>query len=571
MYLSKLFTKTTKESSSDAESANADLLTRGGFIFKNMAGVYTILPLGLKVLSKIERILREEMDKVGSEMFMSALSPSENWEKTGRKESVSVLFQASAANSLSEKLNDAHYILNSTHEELVTPAVARFCGSYQDFPTATYQIQTKYRNEARPKSGLLRCREFRMKDLYSFHTSEEDMNRYFREEADPAYQAFFERVGLGELTERVWASGGDFSAQHSLEFQTRCATGEDLIFINSKTGEHYNREIAECIAPVWGDPDEAEKPREDVVGKGIVGVDELAAFLKIEVERTTKTLLYQADDRVIAVAVRGGYDVNEEKVRSVVGCSSLALASADVVEKVTGAKVGYAGPIGLPDRVEVYWDDSTQGRKNFECGANVTDEHTINANFGRDVEEPSKFYDLKVACEGDICPDTGGPYETYRACEVGNLFTLYTKFSDAFDWQFVDKEGKEQPVYMGCYGIGTTRTMGVLAEVFHDEHGLLWPAAVAPAQYHIVPLSKSDDEESYQVAEKLYQDLTSTGKECIFDDRLSQSTGSRLADADLIGCPVRLVVSKKSLEAGGVEVKERKSDSVQVVSIDSIS
>ena len=571
MYLSKLFTRTSKEKSADASSVNADLLTRAGFIAKSMAGVYSFLPLGWRVLDKIEDIVREEIDPIGAELFLSAIGPQENWSKTGRLDSVSVLFGGEGANELSKKTNDTTYVLNSTHEEVVTPIFQQFVTSYQDLPCAAYQIQSKFRNEARPKSGILRGREFRMKDLYSFHTSEEDMIRYLHEEVKPAYERVFERLGLGDRTVIALASGGDFSKEPSVEFQTQCETGEDLIFFEEKSGTYYNREIAPVNAPAWGDSKEEECEREDVKGEGIIGVDELAAFLKIEVERTTKTLIYETDDgRVIAAAVRGGYDMNEEKLCTVAGCTSVTLASAKTVKKVTGAEVGYAGPIGLPKEVEVYWDDSTAGRKNFECGANKTDEHSINVNFGRDVEEPKEFYDIKVACEGDLNPETGKPYEVVRASEVGNLFTLYTKFSDAFGFTYMDKDGKQKPVYMGSYGLGTSRVMGVLAEVFHDEHGLIWPENVAPFTVHIVPIAKTEKEDAYKEAVKLYDALTKAGKEVLFDDRLGASVGERLADADLIGCPTRVVISPKTLDDKGAEVKDRKTGEVKMVGIEEL-
>jgi prolyl-tRNA synthetase len=566
MRLSTLFTKTSKESTSDAASTNADLLTRAGFIHKTMAGVYSYLPLGCKVLKNIEDILREEMDKIGSEVFLSALSPKENWEKTGRLDSVDVLLKTTPANDGSKKKNDAEYVLNSTHEELITPLVQHFVSSYKDLPCAAYQIQTKFRNEARAKSGILRGREFRMKDLYSFHTSEADMMDYFLHKAIPAYSAFFERIGLGDKTEIVLASGGDFSKEPSREFQTRCETGEDHVFHVPGTDVFFNREIAPSKAKPWTNADEPMKERDDVLGKGIIGVDALADFLKIEVERTTKTLIFQADNRVVAVAVRGDYDVNEEKVRKVLGgVSSLALASAETVRKVTGAAVGYAGPLGLPKDVEVLWDESCAGRRNFECGANKTDYHSVNVNFGRDLPEPAAFHDLKTAKEGDLHPESGKPYDVFRACEVGNVFTLFTKFSSAFGFTFKDKDGTDKPVYMGCYGIGTTRTMGVLAEVFHDEKGLTWPEHIAPARCHIVAVAKTADEEAFTKAEELYDALQAKGIECLFDDRLNDSVGSKLADADLIGCPWRIIVSPKTLKDGNAEVKRRTDAEAKMV------
>lgn len=571
MLLSQLITKTTKESKADASSKNADLLTRAGYIHKTMAGVYSFLPLGIRVLHKIEQIVREEMDKIGQEMFLSALTPLENWKKTGRAETVDVLFAATPANEGSKRTNDSKYILNSTHEEVITPLVQEFVQSYQDLPCAAYQIQTKFRNEARPKSGILRGREFRMKDLYSFHATEEDMLDYFHNKATPAYQAVFDRVGLGEHTVIALASGGSFSKEPSKEFQTLCHTGEDLLFKASGDDVYYNREIAPSKAPGWGDPDEPEREREDVVGKGIIGVEALAEFLKIEVERTTKTLLYETDDgRVVAAAVRGDYDVNEEKLCNVLGCKHIKLASVDTVKTVTGAEVGYAGPIGLPADVQVIWDDSTQGRKNFECGANKTDEHSINVNFGRDVDAPAEFYDIKIAKKGDSSPEHGVLYDTFRASEVGNIFTLYTKFSEAFGFTYKDSDGKDKPVYMGCYGIGTSRIMGVIAEVFSDDDGLKWPEAVAPALLHIVPIAKTAEDEAYVKANEMYQALQQKGVECVFDDRLKATVGSRLADADLIGIPNRIVVSQKTLAEGKVEVKQRQSGNVEMVPIEDI-
>lgn len=564
MLQSQIFAKTSKSSRADAESVNADLLTRAGFIHKTMAGVYSFLPLGWRVLRNIEDLLREEMDPIAAEVFLPSLTPFEQWEKTGRLNSVGILFQACAANDLGRKVHDVHYVLNSTHEEVITPLVQSYTVSHKDFPCAAYQIQTKFRNEARVKSGLLRCREFRMKDLYSFHTSEEDMLDYFFKKAIPAYTRFFDRVGLGDRTVIALASGGDFSKEYSREFQTLCPMGEDHLFQIPGTDTYYNREVAPSTASAWGDPKEKELPRKDVVGKGIIGVAELAAFLKIEVERTTKTLIFSSDKGFIAAMVRGGYDVNEEKLRKVVGCSRMQLASAEDVKTLTGAVVGYAGPIGLPASVRLIWDDSTGNRKNFECGANKTNEHTTNANFGRDVALPEKFYDIKVAKEGDLDPETGKRYEVHRAAEVGNVFTLYTKFSDAFGFKFTDKDGKEKPVYMGCYGIGTSRIMGTLAEVLHDDAGLLWPRAVAPFHVHLLPFAKTKEEESFVAASSLAASLEQEGFTVLLDDRLDSSAGSRMADSDLIGIPKRIVISPKSLAAGGAEVKDRTTGAVAV-------
>jgi prolyl-tRNA synthetase len=571
LLLSQLFTKTSKEAASDAASRNAELLLRGGFIHKTMAGVYAFLPLGLRVLRRIENILREEMDAIGQEVLLPSLAPTELWERTGRLDSLGVLFQASAANDASKKTNDARYVLNSTHEELITPIVQQFCTSYKDLPCAVYQIQTKFRNEARPKSGLMRGREFRMKDLYSFHTSEEDMLQYFNDVSIPAYKQFFDRIGLGDRTIVALASGGSFSKEPSREFQTMCEMGEDHLFRVPGTDTVYNREICPALAPVWDNSAEEERPLENVVGKGIIGVDELAAFLQIEVERTTKTLLFEIDNgAMVAVAVRGGYDVNEEKLQAVLGCTQLRLASAEAVRNITGAEVGYAGPLNLPPEVRTIWDDSTRGRRNFECGANVTHEHTINVNFGRDLPEPEQFHDVKIAKEGDWVPGTQTPYEVFRGSEVGNVFTLYTKFSSAFDFTFQDSAGVQQPVYMGCYGIGTSRVLGVLAEVCNDERGLIWPMSVAPAAVHIVPIAKKADDPAFREALRIAEELTQLGSECIVDDRTDVSVGFRLADADLMGVPVRLIVSPKTLEQQAVEWTDRATGTSELVPLSAL-
>lgn len=568
MLLSRIFTKTAKETKASSASVNAEVLVRAGFIHKTMAGAYSYLPLGNRVLRKIENIVREEMDTIGNEVFLTALCPQENWQKTGRLDRVDVLFQASGANAASKKNNPAEYVLCGTHEEIITPLVGHFVQSYQDLPCAAYQIQTKFRNEARPKSGILRGREFRMKDLYSFHATEEDMTDYFKNKATPAYERVVERLGLKDLTVKALASGGSFSKQHSLEFQTRCPTGEDLIFRAPGSDVCFNREIAPVLAREWNNSAESEAEKTDVTGKGIIGVEELAAFLKIEVERTTKTLIFEADDgRIIAAAVRGEYDVNEEKLRSVSGASGLRLASADTVRRVTGAEVGYAGPLNLPPEVEVYWDDSCRNRKNFECGANKTDEHSINVNFGRDLPEPATFHDIKIAREGDLDPVSGSPYESFKASEIGNLFTLYTKFSSAFDFSFVDKDGSQKPVYMGCYGIGTTRLMGVIAELFSDEHGLKWPPSIAPYAVHIVPIAKNHDDEAYVRAIEIHDRLERAGIDCLLDDRLKESVGSKMADADLIGTPLRIVVSVKTLAQEQVELKIRESGAVSMIAV----
>jgi prolyl-tRNA synthetase len=419
MRLSHLFTKTSKDSQSDASSKNADLLVRGGFIHKTMAGVYSYLPLGLRVLRKIEQIVREEMDRVGGqEILMSALSPKENWEKTNRWDHkvFEVLFHVPAA-------NDSEYALNPTHEELVTPIAKQYIHSYRDLPFAAYQIQTKFRNELRAKSGILRGREFVMKDLYSFHATQEDLDRYY-EVVQGAYDKIFERLGLSEKTYLTYASGGTFS-KYSHEYQVLLPNGEDIIYISV----------------------EAEKQ-----GK------------RIAINR------------------------------------------------------------------EIYEAGKTE------------------------------------------CPVTGGKeFREEKASEAANIFKLGTKFSSAFDVGFSDNEGKKHDVIMGCYGIGISRLMGIIAEAMSDDRGLVWPVSIAPADVHIVPVARSADDEAYAAALRLENELLAKGKTCILDDRFEASVGFKLADADLIGTPVRIVVSPKTLAEKSVEVFERATGKTSMVPLSNLA
>jgi len=565
MLYSKMFGKTKKDSKK-YDSANATFLIKGGFIDQVMAGTYTYLSLGLRVLNKIENIIREEINTIGNEILMPSIAPLEQWAKTNRLETVDVLMKTTAANKFALAKNDSEYVLSPTHEETVTPLAQKFNLSYKDFPFALYHIQTKFRNEPRVKSGLLRGREFRMKDLYSFHTSEEDMKEYY-ENSKKVYLKIFERLGIGKDTVIALASGGSFTDDYSHEFQTICETGEDTLFFVKSTGVYYNREVAPTQAPKLKE-EEKMLARKDIEGKGIIGVDELARFLNISVEKTTKTMIYETDKQnIIFAAVRGGYNINEDKLRKVVGAKALKLASAEIIKKLTGAEIGYAGLINLPKGVEVYIDESVSDRLNFETGSNKTHYHSINVNFGRDIPVPKKFYDFKIAKVGDQYPETNELYEVIKAAEVGNIFPLYTKFTEAFDYKFIDSDGKEKPVYMGCYGIGPSRIMGIIVEKLHDEKGIIWPESVAPFQVHLVGLDLKDEEINSK-ANKVYKVLKENNIEVLFDDRTDATAGNKFSDADLIGIPVRLVVSKRTGEK--VEYKKRNEKNSNLYNLDEI-
>ncbi len=564
---SKLFGKTNKTVKQQA-SINATLLEKGGFIDKVMAGVYTFLPLGLRVLTKIENIIRREMDTIADEVSMPALTPKQVWEQTNRLETVDILMKTVPANKFAEAKNNTEYVLNPTHEEVVTPLARKYNLSYRNFPFAVYQIQTKFRNEPRAKSGLLRGREFRMKDLYSFHTSIEDFKEYY-ERAKKVYMNVFKQLGLGDETVIALASGGSFTDDFSHEFQTKCTSGEDLLFFVKSRDVYYNKEVAPSLAPPVSYPDKTMLPKQDALGKDIIGVEELAEYLKIPVEKTTKTLLFETETgEVIAAAVRGGYDVNEDKLRKIVGCKALKLASENAVKKITGAEVGYAGILNLPSDIRIFMDESMKDRLNFETGANKTHYHTINVNFGRDIEEPKQFHDIKVTKEGDFYPETKEKYEVVKTAEVGNIFPLYTKFTDAFKYTFTDKDGKQKPIYMGCYGIGSSRIMGVLVEKFHDEKGIIWPTQVSPFTVHLVGLDMKDETIKKRSLE-IYHLLTTTyNLDVLFDDRPAVTAGEKFADADLIGIPHRLVISKRTHDK--VEYKKRTEPKPELLSLDAI-
>ncbi|MFA6016603.1 MAG: proline--tRNA ligase [Patescibacteria group bacterium] len=565
MLYSKLFGKTKKDSKK-YDSANATYLIKGGFIDQVMAGTYTYLSLGLRVLNKIENIIREEIDTIGTEILMPSIVPQELWARTNRLETVDVLMKTTPANKFALAKNNSEYVLSPTHEEVVTPLAQKFNLSYKDFPFALYHIQTKFRNEPRVKSGLMRGREFRMKDLYSFHTTEKDLKEYY-ENSKKVYLKIFDRLGIGKDTVIALASGGSFTDDFSHEFQTVCETGEDTLFFVKSTGVYYNREVAPTMAPKL-ESQEKMLVYKDVEGKEIIGVDELAKFLNIPVEKTTKTMIYETDkQKIIFAAVRGGYNINEDKLRKVAGAKALKLASPEIIKKITGAEIGYAGLINLPKDVEVYIDESVSDRANFETGSNKTHYHSINVNFGRDIPTPKKFYDFKIAKVGDRYPETQELYQVVKAAEVGNIFPLYTKFTDAFDYKFIDHDGKEKQIYMGCYGIGPSRIMGIIVEKYHDDKGIIWPESVAPFQVHLIGLDLKD-ESIKSKANGIYKTLKENRIEVLYDDREDVTAGEKFSDADLIGIPVRLVVSKRTGEK--VEYKKRDEKEAKILSVEEV-
>jgi prolyl-tRNA synthetase len=555
MKQSQLFTKTRKEAPADEVAKNAQLLIRAGFIHKEMAGVYAFLPLGVRVIEKIKNIIREEMNTVdGQELVMTTLQPKDIWEKTDRWDDEKV------DNWFKTKLkNGTELGVGLTHEEPIVDVIKDYVSSYRDLPLSVYQIQTKFRNELRAKSGILRGREFLMKDMYSFARNQDEHKEIYEKIAE-AYMRVYERLGIGDITYRVKADGGIFTDQYSDEFQTLTPIGEDTLFKVPDTDIYFNQEVAPSQTVDIIQDNTELKPMEEVFGENIVGVEDLAKFLGVVPESTTKTMIYITETGdVVAVAIRGDYQINEIKLRKVLGVKKITLADEATVEKMTGSVVGYAGLVGLSSEVKVIVDDSCKNRVNFEMGANKAHYHNINVNWGRDIAMPEKFYDVKLAKEGDIHPETGKRYELCNAVEVGNIFPLESKYTDMLEVFYNDENGEKQSIISGCYGIGVSRTMGVLVEIFSDEKGIIWPESVAPFQVHLIQIGNVNDQ-----AQKLYADLKQKGIEVLLDDR-DASAGSKFADADLIGIPHRVVISEKSLEKGGLEYKKRSESESKII------
>lgn len=551
-----MFTKTLRNAPSDEVAKNAQLLIRAGFIHKEMAGVYSYLPLGLRVIENIKQIVREEMDAVGGqELLMSVLQPSDIWEKTNRWD------DAVVDNWFKTKLlNGTELGVGLTHEEPIVDAAKPYISSYKDLPRSVYQIGNKFRNEKRAKSGVLRGREFIMKDLYTFARDQQQHEEVYEAIAE-AYHRVYARLGLGEMTYRVKADGGIFTKRYSDEFQTRSPIGEDTIFHVPGTDMYFNQEVAPAQAPQHEQPTE-QLPMEERLTPGVVGVEQLARELGVPVERTVKTMLYVVDGTVTAVAVRGDYAVNEVKLRIVLDAKSVALADEATVKRETKAEVGYAGLIGLSDSVKIVVDDSVKPLVNFELGANKTDYHNVNVNWERDLAKPERFYDVKDAKDGDLHPESGVKYETFKGVEVGNIFPLESKFSDALDVYYADENGERQSIVMGSYGIGISRLMGVVAEHFSDENGLVWPENIAPYSVHMVTIGDVSTQ-----AQALYDDLGKKGISVLWDDR-DERPGSKFADADLIGIPHRIVVSEKNGE--NYEYKKRTEKTADILTRDEL-
>jgi prolyl-tRNA synthetase len=553
--------RTLREAPKDAQTAAHSLMIRAGYISQLSAGVYVYQPLLLRTLNKISRIIREEMSAAGSEeLLMPALQPRELWEESGRWE------RYTAVDGIMFAFKDRRgstVSLGPTHEEVVTHILRREIHSYKDLPKSVFQIQTKFRDEIRPRFGLMRAREFVMKDAYSFDADEAGLEVAY-EAMRKAYHRICERIGYTYRS--VEADAGAIGGSGSHEFMVLADSGEDTVLYCDACDYAANQERAESRLAEH-EQDLQQHPMEAVLGEGLTGVDKLAKHLKIPVWKTTKTMIYEADDQRVAVMVRGDSAVHELKVANYLGCQSLKLASPETIQELTGAKVGYAGPIGLPKDIRIIADQYVNHRVNFECGANKTDYHNINVNFGRDLELP-EFGDFKLAKKGDGCPRCEGRLQSAKGIEVGHIFKLGTKYSKAMNCSYLDAQSQSQPVVMGCYGIGVSRMAAAWIEQSHDAKGIIWSPQIAPYHVHLIALNY-EDESIRTEAEGLYTRLQDEGIEVLIDDRPARP-GEKFSDADLMGLPIRLTLSKRTLEQGKVEFKLRTEKEAKMLSADEV-
>lgn len=553
MRQSQTFLHTLRDDPADAEVASHRLLARAGYIQKLAAGIYSYTPAMVRVLHRIANIVREEMNRQGAEeVVLPILQPREIWEESGRWERYQ---KAGQLFSLTDH-KGAELCLVPTAEEAVTSLVMRSITSYRQLPVNLYQIHTKFRDEIRPRFGLMRGREFVMKDAYSFDADEEGMRASYAK-MRVAYQRIFERCGLQYTI--VQADAGAIGGSATEEFMVNAETGEDTILVSEDGAYAANVEKAESHLTA-GEPGGAPKPMHLEYTPGDKSVEQLSKRFGLHPSRMVKTVLFRAvySDReeTVAVLMRGDLEVNEVKVANALSAVAVELADDARVRAATGAEPGFAGPVGLSATVKILADLSARGMTNFLCGANKTDHHLLDVNFGRDLPEPV-FRDLRRARAGDLCiePSRGKLRET-RGIEVGHIFQLGTKYSTAMGAFFVDDKSQERPFVMGCYGIGVSRVAAAAVEQNHDKDGICWPAPIAPWQVHVVCVNP-EDRAQFECAERVERDLEAAGVDVLLDDRAKVSPGVKFKDADLVGMPVRVVAGRDSKD-GLVEIKSRR-------------
>jgi prolyl-tRNA synthetase len=545
MRASHYFMPTLREAPAEAELPSHRLLLRGGFIRKLAAGVYTYLPLGWRVIRKIEQIVREESDRIGGiELFMPALVPQELLDETGRS-GLDILF----------RLKDRHqrpFTLGFTHEEVITDIIRHAVSSYRQMPLLLYQIQTKFRDEPRPRGGVIRAREFIMYDGYSFDTDADALETMYQKLRE-AYIRMFQRMGLPTLI--VDAEAGAIGGGRNEEFMILASGGEDRVLQCDKSGYAANAERCELPDPkLTPPPIEGVPPAEKVATPNARTVEEVCAFLHTTPDRLVKTLLMRVDGKPVAALVRGDRELNPYKLMHALHGESVEMLDAETIQRLTGAPVGFAGPVGLPADLPLYADYELRGLQDFITGANEADAHLIHVCWGRDFPEPI-WADLRVAQAGDPSPrHPEGILQEVRGIEVGHIFQLGTKYSQAMGALFTDAEGNQHPIIMGCYGLGVSRCLAAVVEAHHDEDGIRFPITVAPFEVILI-LVNPEDASQRAAAEQLYESLQAHGIEVLYDDR-DERSGVKFKDADLIGIPIQVVVGR-AVQDGQVEVRLR--------------
>lgn len=563
MKISKLFLETLKEVPSEAEITSHQLMLRAGLIRKLSSGLYTFLPLGFKVLKKVEKIVREEMDRTGAlEYLPPILIPRELWEESGRYHSMGDLMM---------KMRDRHkreFILGPTHEEVFTDIVRSQLKSYKDLPVNVYQINTKFRDELRPRFGVMRSREFIMKDAYSFHTSDESLDETYQKMGE-AYRRMFFRCGLDTVAVR--ADSGAMGGSGSEEFMVRSDIGDDTIIECPKCHYISNQERAEC-APETVKKDSTLEEKAIIDTPDVKTIEELTDFLNTTPKKFIKTLVYQyslpeEETRLIMAIIRGDLEVNEVKLVNALGGGELILADDMVIEDQLGIPVGFMGAINIPEQVKVFADESVRDITNGITGANVRDKHIKGIQPDRDLKI-DEYRDLRLIVGGEKCPICKAKLTSFRGIEVGHIFKLGKKYTESLKVSYLDEAGNEKSPTMGCYGVGVSRTIAAIIDQNNDKNGILWPMSVAPYTVVIIPVNASE-EKHIQTADSLYDQLQNQGVEVLYDDREARA-GFKFKDADLIGIPIRITIGDKSLKENSIEYKLRWDDQFSLVPLEKV-
>ncbi len=556
MKFSKLYAPTLKEAPADTDIKSQEYLIRGGFIRKVSAGVYSYLPLGWKVIKKIEQIVREEMDKVGSqEIMLPIIQPAELWKKSGRWEDYGPEMM---------KLHDRHqrdFTLGPTHEEIITHVVKNELISYKQMPTSLYQIATKFRDEIRPRFGVLRAREFIMKDAYSFHTTQECLDKAY-EEYYNAYSNILKRIGVSFVA--VEADTGAIGGNASHEFQVLASQGESTIFYCEDCNYYATDEKAESKIN-FETCEEEEKELNLVDTPNTKTIEQVSEFLKTKKEKIIKAILFVGKNGWKLALISGNYEINLSKLRYALKDQTLEIADADTVKEKFNIPVGFIGPINI-ENVELIADESIKNIKNGVCGGMRLDTHYTNVNIGRDFNVDN-FFDIRIVKEGEACPKCGGILKQTKGIECGQVFKLGTKYSEKMEAYYTDDKGKLHPYVMGCYGWGVSRTLGAVVQQLHDDNGILWPLSIAPFEIAVVSVTK-DEKDIIDKAEEIYNTLKEKGYDVVFDER-TVSGGFKFKDIDLIGIPLKVIVGKK-LRENMVEIKLRYEKEGTLVKLDSM-